>query len=143
MGIHVSAKTIKNKVAAPFRDCKFEIHFGIGIKEHEQIFDVLRKHGKEIIDGNEVSVSGSGTWKSLVVADAKTGEVKIEKKFYKTEFDSVLRDPEYAPFLDSLLENAMVRKMTNSDEMSVDPESYEEVRAISLEMESDIIDPDE
>ena len=90
-----------------------------------------------------MSVSGSGTWKSLVVADAKTGEVKIEKKFYKTEFDSVLRDPEYAPFLDSLLENAMVRKMTNSDEMSVDPESYEEVRAISLEMESDIIDPDE
>ena len=54
-----------------------------------------------------------------------------------------MRDPEYAPFLDSLLESAMVRKMTNSDEMSVDPESYEEVRAISLEMESDIIDPDE
>ena len=82
----MSAKTIKNKVAAPFRDCKFEIHFGVGIKEHEQIFDVLRKHGKEVIDGDEVSVSGSGTWKSFIVSDVNTGEVKIEKKFYKTEF---------------------------------------------------------
>ena len=143
VGIHVSAKTIKNKVAAPFRDCKFEIHFGIGIKEHEQIFDVLRKHGKETINGNEISISGSGTWKSLMVTDEKTGEVRVEKKFYKTEFDSVLNDPEYAPYLDALLEKAMVRKMTNSDEMSIDPESYEEVRAISLEMESDITDPDE
>ena len=40
IGINVSAKTIKNKVAPPFRKVDFEIHFGVGIKEHEQIFDV-------------------------------------------------------------------------------------------------------
>ena len=142
IGIHVSAKTIKNKVAAPFRDCKFEIHFGVGIKEHEQIFDVLRKHGKEVIDGDEVSVSGSGTWKSFIVSDVNTGEVKVEKKFYKSEFDTVLSHPQYGPYLDALLERSMVRKMAPSSEMAIDTESYEEVRAISLEMESDTIDPD-
>ena len=142
VGIHVSAKTIKNKVAAPFRDCKFEIHFGIGIKEHEQIFDELRKHGKEIIGENEVIVSGSGTWKSLIVSNAATGEVMIEKKFYKSDFDKVLVDPQYSSFIDALLERAMIRKMSNANEMSVDPESYEEVRAISLDLEDELISPE-
>ena len=142
VGIHVSAKTIKNKVAAPFRDCKFEIHFGIGIKEHEQIFDVLRKHGKEVIDGKEVSVSGSGTWKSLIVTDAKTGEIMVEKKFYKTEFDEVMRDPQYSPFVDALLECAMIRKMSDPNAVNIDAESYEEVRAISIDLETDMISPE-
>ena len=142
IGIHVSAKTIKNKVSAPFRDCKFEIHFGVGIKEHEQIFDELRKHGKELIDGKEVCISGSGTWKTLIVADGSTGEVLIEKKFYKTDFDKVLESPEYTPYIDALLERVMVRKMSDPKQMNVDPESYEEVRAISLDLETDIIDPE-
>jgi len=142
IGIHVSAKTIKNKVAAPFRDCKFEIHFGIGIKEHEQIFDELRKHGKETIDKNEVVVSGTGSWKTLVVSDAATGEVMIEKKFHKSDFDKVIDDPQYAPFIDALLERVMIRKMSNSNKMSIDVESYEEVRAISLDLESELISPE-
>lgn len=143
IGIHVSAKTIKNKVAAPFRDCKFEIHFGVGIKEHEQIFDVLRKHGREVVGENEIQVTGSGSWKSLIVSSVKTGEVKVEKKFYKTDFDTILENPEYSPYLDALLERAMVRKMSNKEEMSIDAESYEEVRSISLEMEEEMINPDE
>tara|TARA_B100000131_G_scaffold323267_1_gene381214 strand:- start:24517 stop:25779 length:1263 start_codon:yes stop_codon:yes gene_type:complete len=143
IGIHVSAKTIKNKVSAPFRDCKFEIHFGIGIKEHEQIFDVLRKHGKELIDGKEVCIAGSGTWKSLMVTDAKTGEVLVEKKFYKTEFDQILKDPEYSAYTDALLERAMVKKMSNPNEINIDPESYEEVRAVALDLEEDLILPEE
>jgi hypothetical protein len=138
IGIHVSAKTIKNKVAAPFRDCKFEIHFGRGIKEHEQIFDVLRKHGRESIDGNEVTVSGTGAWKSLTVSDIKTGEIVVEKKFHKSDFDSVLNDPNYTSYIDALLEKAMVRKMSNPEDINIDTESYEEVRAIALDLESDI-----
>ena len=39
IGINVWAKTIKNKVSPPFRKIDFEIHFGVGIKEHEQLFD--------------------------------------------------------------------------------------------------------
>ena len=143
VGIHVSAKTIKNKVAAPFRDCKFEIHFGVGIKEHEQIFDELRKHGKEEIDGKEVCIAGSSTWKTLTVSNAKTGEILVEKKFYKADFDKIIEDPQYSPYIDALLSRVMVRKMSNPENMSIDPESYEEVRAISLDLESSIIPPEE
>ena len=142
IGINVSAKTIKNKVSAPFRLCNFEIHFGKGIKEHEQIFDVLRKHGKEVIGENEVCVSGTGTWKSLTVTDVKTGEVKVEKKFFKSDFDKMFVNPEYSSHLNDLLEQAMIRKMSDSNELNIDPESYEEVRSISLGLEADLISPE-
>ena len=138
VGIHVSAKTIKNKVSAPFRDCKFEIHFGIGIKEHEQVFDVLRKFGEGVSGGNLIKIAGTSSWKTFTVADAKTGELKIEKKFYKADFDQLLNDPEYAPYIESLLELAMTHKLQNSDDQNVDVESYEEVRSIALEMEEDL-----
>ena len=134
IGIHVSAKTIKNKVAPPFRSVKFEIHFGKGIVEHEQVFDLLRKHGQEEIDGKIVEISGNGSWKSLIVAAANTGEVLVEKKFYKADFDRVMKDPEYSSYVNDLLERALVRKL-KSDDPDIDPESYEEVRAVALEVE--------
>jgi len=143
IGIHVSAKTIKNKVSAPFRTVNFEIHFGKGIKEHEQIFDVLRKNGKETIEGKDICVAGSSTWKTLTVSNADTGELIVEKKFYKADFNEIIEDPQYSPYIDALLARVMVRKMSNSDHMVVDPESYEEVRAISLDMESALISPEE
>ena len=142
IGINVSAKTIKNKVAPPFRDCKFEIHFGIGIKEHEQLFDVLRKHGETIKDGKIMSVSGTGSWKTLMVADQKTGEVIVEKKFYKADFDEILEDPQFAPFCDQLIEDALTRVMSEDSNINVDTESYEEVRAISMDIEQEIVDPE-
>ncbi len=134
IGIHVSAKTIKNKVAPPFRSVKFEIHFGKGIREHEQVFDLLRKHGQEEINGKIVEISGNGSWKSLTVADPNTGEVLVEKKFYKADFNRVMKDPEYSSYVDDLLERALVRKL-KSDDPDIDPESYEEVRAVALEVE--------
>jgi len=130
IGIHVSAKTIKNKVAAPFRTANFEIHFGVGIKEHEQIFDLLRKHGPEIIDGNEIAVTGTGSWKTLCVTDTKTGEAIIEKKFHKPKFDEILSNPEYSSFIDDLLDRAMVKKFA-SDPLDIDTESYIEIESIS------------
>ena len=142
IGINVSAKTIKNKVAPPFRTCNFEIHFGKGIVEHEQMFDLLRKHGAEIIEDKEISVTGSGSWKSLIVTDCSTGEVIVEKKFYKAEFDKILTDPKYKKYCDMLLEKAMIRVMSKDENISFDSESYEEVRAVSLDMTSEIIDPE-
>ena len=142
VGIHVSAKTIKNKVAPPFRLVNFEIHFGVGIKEHEQIFDVLRKHGAEIIDGKEILVSGTGAWKQLHIADSETGEVLAEKKFYKHDFENVLRDPICKPYVDVLLERAYVRKNLTRDEMNIDAESYEEIRTIAMEFGDDVISPE-
>ena len=141
IGINVSAKTIKNKVSAPFRTANFEIHFGVGIKEHEQIFDLLRKHGEETIDGKVVAVSGTGSWKSLTVVDSNTGEVVVEKKFYKAEFDQIIKDPELGPYIEDLLERALVKKVDVS-EFNIDPESYEEVRSVAMSLD-EIVSPEE
>lgn len=137
IGINVSAKTIKNKVSPPFRSCNFEIHFGKGIVEHEQVFDVLRKHGPEIIDNKQVQITGTGAWKTLNVVDTATGELLIEKKFYKADFGEVWSDSDYSGYIDDLLEKAMVR-IIDTSEADVDLESYEEVRAIAMELEDDV-----
>jgi recombination protein RecA len=138
IGIHVSAKTIKNKVAAPFRSCNFEIHFGKGVYEHEQVFDLLRKHGPAVIrDTQEVEISGTGAWKKLIVVDTTTGEQLVEKKFYKADFNDVWRDPEFKPYVDDLLEAAMIKKIESSD-LDIDIESYEEVRALAMELDTDL-----
>lgn len=142
IGINVSAKTIKNKVAAPFRTANFEIHFGVGIKEHEQVFDLLRKHGEAIIDNKVVAVAGTGAWKTLNVSDAKTGEVYIEKKFYKADFEEIMNDPEFSGYVDDLLADALIRNV-NLNEMEIDPESYEEVRAVAMDMETVAISPED
>ena len=140
IGINVSAKTIKNKVSAPFRTCNFEIHFGKGIVEHEQLFDVLRKHGQASVSGKDICISGAGAWKHLTISDSKTGEVIHEKKFYKSDFGVLLKSDEYRLYLEDLIEAAFVRKMSDSSEISVDEESYEEVRAISLDLEEALTD---
>lgn len=132
IGINVSAKTIKNKVSAPFRKCDFEIHFGIGIKEHEQLFDLLRKHGSEVIDGNTIQVGGTGAWKTLHVWDA-AGEEIIEKKFYKAEFQSIIDHPEYGPYINTLLERVMIRK-NKTDDPDIDPESYSEIEEVAKQV---------
>jgi recombination protein RecA len=137
IGIHVSAKTIKNKVAAPFRMCKFEIHFGKGIVEHEQVFDELRKFGSGISDGKEISVKGTSAWKTLNVVDVKTGEILVEKKFYKADFGDVWKDPEYEGYVDTLLGLCMIRKLQDPEQAMLDTESYEEVRAAAMEINLD------
>lgn len=139
IGINVSAKTIKNKVSAPFRTCNFEIHFGKGIEEHEQLFDVLRKHGKVETGKHSIEVGGTSSWKTFIVSDRKTGEVLIEKKFYKADFNKILEDEEYKPYLDALIHGVFVRGSENPAEMEIDPDSYEEVRSIALEIEDDLV----
>jgi recombination protein RecA len=141
IGINVSAKTIKNKVAPPFRKINFEIHFGVGIKEHEQVFDVLRKNGPEQIGDNEVSVSGTGSWKCFTVTNIKTGEIIIEKKFHKPKFCEILENEEYSQYIDNLIERVMVKKM-NSEYFDVDTDSYEEMRSLSIDAEEMLEDPE-
>ena len=138
IGIHVSAKTIKNKVAPPFRSVDFEIHFGKGIVEHEQVFDLLRKHCKDNgaieMNGEAVSVEGTGAWKSLIVANQKTGEEVLAKKFYKAEFNDVWNDPKYGKYIDNMLESVLVRKMTSDEEIDFDVNSYSEVEALAADL---------
>ena len=130
IGINVSAKTIKNKVSAPFRKCDFEIHFGKGIKEHEQIFDVLRKHGAETVGNYNIEISGTGAWKNLCVTTQDTGEVIVDKKFYKADFHEIINHPEFGQYVDMLLEKAMIRK-NEVDDPDIDPESYVEIREVA------------
>lgn len=112
IGINVIGTVIKNKVAAPFRKILFQIHFGRGIVEHEELFDVLREHcdkNKVEKDGKLLSISGTSSWKELSVADAKTGEVLVDKKFYKAEFGDIMRDPQYRAYVNDIIEASLTK----------------------------------
>lgn len=134
IGINVSAKTIKNKVAPPFRTVNFQIHFGKGIVEHEEMFDILRKHGPVEHENLNISIEGTGSWKSLLVVDNSTGEIIVEKKFYKNKFDEVLKDNEYSNYIDIVLEKAMTKVMNDNDFVDIDVESYEEIKSLAEEL---------
>ena len=133
VGIQVSAKTVKNKVSPPFRTANFQIHFGKGIVEHEELFDVLRKHGPAKVEGNQIEISGTGQWKRLEVTDVKTGEMIVEKKFRKKDFNSIMN--EYSSFVDALIKETMTKKMSDPDSIDIDLESYEEIRSLAEELE--------
>jgi recombination protein RecA len=135
IGINVIAKTIKNKVAAPFRNVNFEIHFGRGIVEHEHLFDTLRDAGSRVVGENTIIVTGDGAWKIFIVKNTVTGDILHEKKFYKSDFRDLLQSPVYKPFLDDLIEEVMVKKMIGQDHVSdIDTDAYEEVRSALMDI---------
>jgi hypothetical protein len=130
IGIHVWAKTIKNKVAVPFRRADFRIIFGKGIEEGEEMFDLLRVAGSREINGHTVCVEGNGAWKTFSVKNGDN-ETILEKKFYKKEFNELLEDETYRPWILDLLENVMVRVTVQAEEIELDHESYEDMRSLT------------
>ena len=111
IGIHTTVTIKKNKVAAPFRKCEFDIIFGKGIVEDDYLFDEVRAYckanGAIKRDGMEINVSGEGAWKELSVTSSKTGEVLCEKKFYKSDFGNMLKDDTYRGYLLAAIDTAL------------------------------------
>lgn len=133
IGINVSAKIIKNKVSAPFRSADFQIIFGKGIREHEEVFDALRKYGEVQMDNKTLVIEGTGAWKSFIVKDSIQDKVLIEKKFYKADFDKVMNDPQYKDYIDFMIDKAYTRTQEelSSEDLDIDPNSYVEQEAIA------------
>lgn len=123
-GIEVQAKLIKNKVGFPFRKVHFQIHFGKGIVEHENVFDQFReyseKHSKGVpvtvegVDiGERMFVAGAGAWKTFTIIDKNGSEID-EVKFYKAEFgEKVLNNPKYAKYMDAFFEQVFKMRTEN------------------------------
>jgi hypothetical protein len=142
VGINVTCKTIKNKVARPWREVSFEIHFGKGIREDEQLFDELREFCEKckdpvIFEGKKIKLEGTSQWKYFQVSDVKTGEVLVDEKFYKSEFTSrILNNPEYAGYVEALMDATFIMK--NGDDShktvtSIDLSNAAEVEAVKAE----------
>lgn len=142
VGICASVKTIKNKVARPWREVDFEIIFGKGLREEEQLFDTLREFLEKtktdvVVNGKKVVLSGTTQWKNFQVSDTATGEVLVDVKFNKSEFGrKILRAPEYKTYMDALIQTCFVLKTEDSDHVtvsSVDMNSAEEAEALLVE----------
>lgn len=132
IGIHAIVTMKKNKVAPPFRKCELDIIFGKGISEHEYVFDECRsycdKHEVEI-QGKKIKLSGAGGWKQLQVIDSETGEVLIEKNFHKPDFGDMMKDPQYKPFIDKVIDCAYTMVTgTKSEGDSPDSDVDEEIK---------------
>ncbi|HBQ59325.1 MAG TPA: hypothetical protein DD671_06805, partial [Balneolaceae bacterium] len=78
-----------------------------------------------------------------IVVEEKTGETKIEKKFYKTDFGEVWQDDQYKPYVNAVFCAAyadIVGDSFKSADISAD--SYEEMRQISMDLGDDFVDPE-
>jgi len=131
IGINVSAKIIKNKVSAPFRKAEFQIIFGKGIFEHEEIFDNLRKLGEFEYNGKKICIDGAGAWKTLLVTTL-SGAIEIEKKFYKADFDKIMFDPLYKEYVDAAIDKAYTKSASDIMIEDIDPDSYIENEAAAM-----------
>lgn len=90
IGIKVRARTYKNKVASPFRSAEFDIIFGVGIKEHSEIWNMFATL-KEIVCDDKTYKFTSNQWRKIEVFDS-SGKPLEEIKFRKRETEEFLME---------------------------------------------------
>jgi recombination protein RecA len=130
IGIKVTVSLKKNKVGPPHRHFEMEIHFGRGIVEHEQLFDEcnrwIKKHGPVEKDGKKIEIGGDQAWKHLLVTDAETGEVELEKKFTKSQFDEIIKDEAYGPIVAEVFDRVLTQEIKSNVDESEEVDTSED-----------------
>ncbi len=121
IGNGVIATIVKSRVAKPNRKCEFDLIFGLGSYENDQLFDEMRQKGTVHFEDKKIVLEGTGAWKTWTVSNKTTGEILHEEKFYKHEFTTrILKNPEYKNYIDALLDAAFIKtndkKEQNSNE---------------------------
>ena len=71
------------------------------------------------------------------MTDTASGEVTAEKKFYKTNFDEIIKSDEWSEAVDILIESAMFKKLGSIEGVDIDSDSYEEIKSLSQELDLD------
>ena len=126
IGINVKAKIVKNKIAPPHREAEFQLIFGQGLYDHEELFDYFREYCEknDCIDENGTSykMSGKSGNKSFIVAD-KDGKILVDKSFYKKDMKTkIINNPETASYYRKMANLVLIKKPVKRDEeTSEDP----------------------
>lgn len=74
IGNRVKVRVVKNKMAPPFKECEFDLMFGLGISREGSLLDMAELHGL---------VQKSGTWFSY--GDERLGQGRENVKRYLQE----------------------------------------------------------
>lgn len=125
VGIASEAKIIKNKLAPPFRSCKFPTLFTTGVDDFTAIFDTLKNY-KEI--------EQKGAWSCI---NYKNEEFKFNKSSFKKK---MIEDVEFYNYCMDILEKRMVIKYEDSSEeklnnLDIDADSAIEVESVDEAIE--------
>lgn len=131
-GIRVRASILKNKVASPFREMEFDIHFGKGVKEHMTIWDALVKVKEIELDGKIYQFS-SGAWRKIKVFDKNENMLEeISFRLKETEeYVNKHKDIIHKCF-NYIMKDVMKRDNTSSEYYSPQAEGIELVEEDDL-----------
>lgn len=87
VGNLTKVKVLKNKVAPPFNDCEFNIRYGVGIDQVDELFDLALKY--EIIEKDKTTFSYKGS--KLAVGKDATYEIMRDNIEMQEEIKNDIR----------------------------------------------------